>query len=100
MAGKKDGYPGQLKEKLPVYTEVVFEGKTYKYRIWKEFSPSQDQEMVCASGPSEDGIDIQIGRMFGCQSLEEARHLIWCGFRNRKIDRERAKSATTPTDET
>jgi hypothetical protein len=89
MAAKKDGYPGQLKEKLPMYTEVEFESKNYKYRVWKEFSPSQDREVVCASGPSEDMIDIQIPRMFGCQSLEEVRNMILCGFKNRKTDRQK-----------
>ena len=89
MAAKKDGYHGQLKEKLPTYVDITFEGKTYKYKIWKEFSPSQDKECVCAQGPSEPPhYQIQIPRMFGCQSLKEVIHLIECGLKNQKKDRE------------
>lgn len=79
-------------KKLPQQLEVEWKGLRYQYTIWEEYSPSADDTFICARGPSEQELGIQIGRMFGVKDIERMRELILCGFKNQETDRNRRLS--------
>jgi hypothetical protein len=78
-----------IKEKIPHHVDIEFDDKVYQFRTWKEFSPTNKCECICASGESEPPQgQIQIGKMFGVQTMQEMRRILKCGLQNQKDDRE------------
>jgi hypothetical protein len=91
MAKKKS------KEIDPHSIDVEFDGKIYPFSVYRAFVFDKDKgegfQALCAVGKGEmrEGLQmtVPIQQMFGCRTLDQLKHLCWCGLRNQRVDWER-----------
>lgn len=85
------------KEEIPYSIDVEFDGKIYPFRVYKDTVFDKEaggpRAVVCAYGNGEMRDDLQmevcIQSIFGCRTMEQLKHLCWCGLRNQRVDWER-----------